>query len=73
FSLKRCLKRLDALVVTPVSGLGGFMYFDEYRSMMSVEKNIFTAGGVIMISGIVHLLQESSSGSSSGDWSSGKH
>ncbi|RLO08612.1 hypothetical protein DYB28_012407, partial [Aphanomyces astaci] len=76
------LKRFDALVVIPVyqsfwilmSVLGGIMYFEEYVSMTSVEKYMFTAGGVITISGIVYLLQGSSSGGSGGGGgSSGKY
>ncbi|OQR92948.1 hypothetical protein THRCLA_08585, partial [Thraustotheca clavata] len=61
------LKRFDALVVIPVyqsfwilmSVLGGIMYFEEYISMTSTEKVMFTAGGTITISGIIYLLQDS--------------
>ncbi|RHY24677.1 hypothetical protein DYB32_008740 [Aphanomyces invadans] len=74
------LKRFDALVVIPVyqsfwilmSVLGGIMYFEEYVSMTSLEKYMFTAGGVITISGIVYLLQGSSD-DSGGSTASGKY
>ncbi|KAF0731957.1 hypothetical protein Ae201684_010908 [Aphanomyces euteiches] len=78
------LKRFDALVVIPVyqsfwilmSVLGGIMYFEEYVSMTSLEKYMFTAGGIITISGIVYLLQDSTvtgGGGASGGTSSGKY
>ncbi|KAF0683504.1 Aste57867_24456 [Aphanomyces stellatus] len=66
------LKRFDALVVIPVyqsfwilmSVLGGIMYFEEYVSMTSMEKYMFTAGGIVTISGIIYLLGETSVGGS---------
>ncbi|KDO21227.1 hypothetical protein SPRG_13727 [Saprolegnia parasitica CBS 223.65] len=71
------LKRFDALVVIPVyqsfwiltSVLGGIMYFEEYISMTQTEMVMFTMGGVVTISGIIYLLQDTqSSGAPSGKY-----
>jgi uncharacterized membrane protein len=71
------LARFDALVMVPVyqsfwilmSVLGGIIYFEEYISMTSSQKFMFTLGGLITIFGIIYLLrtrQDTESGGESG-------